>query len=92
MTSPLVELADAYLRNHIPRDQDFWAWQEVHRLVKTDLIQGWSITQMLIQMADSDAALGYVAAGPLEDLVDIYGDARRSISSKMHVTRIHECN
>ncbi len=43
--------------------------------MRADLSQGWAVTQALIENAETDSALGYVAAGPLEDLVDGYGDA-----------------
>lgn len=43
--------------------------------VRTDLPHAWAITKALIEKADTDDALGYVAAGPLEDLLDGYGDA-----------------
>lgn len=76
MSPDLSALADVYLRHHLTnRDEDFWAWEEVQRRVRADLAQGWEITQTLIEKADTDSALGYVAAGPLEDLVDGYGDA-----------------
>ena len=75
MHPELIKLTDVYLRNHAGcRDEDFWAWLEVQRLVKTDLEQAWGIVQLLVERADSDAALGYVAAGPVEDFVDIYGN------------------
>jgi hypothetical protein len=69
-------LAGTYLRHHAQhREEDFWAWQEVDRIVRADLTRGWELTRLLLNKADSDQALGYVAAGPLEDLVDGYGDA-----------------
>jgi len=75
MVFDLNTLVDTYLRQHATkRDEDFWAWQEVDRRVKTgDLDLAWEITLLLLRNAPDDA-LGYVAAGPLEDLVDGYGD------------------
>jgi hypothetical protein len=63
-------MAEAYLRR---RDEDFWAWEEVHRVVETDLKEGWEITLLLLERAASDGDVGYIAAGPLEDLIDLHG-------------------
>jgi hypothetical protein len=69
-------LADTYLRHRaLGREEDFWAWQEVDRIVRADLARGWEITLLLLKKTESDEALAYVAAGPLEDLVDGYGNA-----------------
>lgn len=35
----------------------------------------WDITLLLLRKAETDDALAYVAAGPLEDFLDIYGDS-----------------
>ena len=74
MDFDLNTLADAYLRQHATKSDDgFWAWEEVNRRVRSnDLDTAWEITLLLLQKA-SDDALGYVAAGPLEDVVDGYG-------------------
>jgi hypothetical protein len=70
------EVVDAYLRQHtLKRDEDFWAFNEVDRLVCSDPWVGWRITYMLIKKAPTDEALAYVAAGPLEDLLEIHGMA-----------------
>ncbi len=75
MKTDLETLADVYLRHHDFRnDDDFWAWQEVSNLVRTDSNRGWE-NRLLLLKTVSDNALGYVAAGPLEDLIDDYGDA-----------------
>jgi hypothetical protein len=73
----LNEVADTYLRYHAQHnDADFWAWQEVDRIVREnrELDRAWEITFLLLRKADTDEALGYIAAGPLEDLIDIYAD------------------
>jgi len=67
----LDTLAEAYLRH---RDEDFWSWEEVRRIVETDLNGGWKITLLLLEKAASDDDVGHIAAGPLEDLLDCYGD------------------
>ena len=63
-------LAEAYLRH---REEVFWAWDEVHRMVETDLSEGWKITLLLLERAESDNEVGSIAAGPLEDLIDLHG-------------------
>jgi hypothetical protein len=70
MDRDLNTLADTYLRHHTSRsDEDFWAWQKVDEIVRGgDLDRAWEITLLLLRAAP-DAALGYVAAGPLEDFV-----------------------
>jgi len=83
MDLELSALTDAYLRHHANhRSEDFWAWEEVERRVRADLAQAWAVTQLLVEKAESDTALGYVAAGPLEDFVDGYGDAALDVPSK----------
>jgi len=67
-------LVEAYLRSRAQREEDFWAWQEVRRRIETDLAQGWEVTLALLEKASNDDELDYVAAGPLEDLIDMYGD------------------
>ena len=76
MDPELSALADVYLRHHATgKDEDFWAWENVQERVRTDLSHAWAITKTLIEKADTDRALGYIAAGPLEDFVRGYGDA-----------------
>lgn len=76
MDLDLNTLADTYLRQYTTkRDEDFWAWQEVDRILRSgDLGLAWEITLLLLRKAQTDDVLGYVAAGPLEDIVDGYGD------------------
>jgi hypothetical protein len=68
MDLDLNTLADTYLRQYTTkRDEDFWAWQEVDRIVRScDLGLAWEITLLLLRKAQTDDALGYIAAGPLE--------------------------
>jgi hypothetical protein len=76
MDSALNELTDVYLRHHDSRrEEDFWAWEEVQQRVRADLAQAWAVVQILVEKADAGNQLGYVAAGPIEDLVDGYGDS-----------------
>jgi hypothetical protein len=51
------------------------AWEEVDRRVRSSSEEGWSITKSLLAAAADDAELMYVAAGPLEDLLHLHGEA-----------------
>jgi|SRR5580765_6400685 len=75
MDSDLNTVADSYLRHHATRsDNDFWAWQRVNEILRgSDLDRAWEITVLLLRKAPDDV-LGYIAAGPLEDFIDGYGD------------------
>jgi hypothetical protein len=55
------------------REDDRWAVTEVDDLVRRDPLRGWEITRELVRKAESDEALPYVAAGPLEDLLIHHG-------------------
>lgn len=64
------------MRHHSQnRDVDFWAWEKVQVLVRSGFSQAWQVVQVLVERSDSDGGLAYVAAGPLEDFVDGYGNA-----------------
>lgn len=75
MEIDLNSLADTYLRSRQQRDEDFWAWERVQDTIRSgDLGRAYDITLLLLKKASTDDELSYVAAGPLEDLVDGYGD------------------
>ncbi len=75
MEIDLSRLAETYLRSRSQREEDHWAWEKVHDTVRSgDLGRAYDITLFLLKKATTDDELGYVAAGPLEDLVDGYGD------------------
>ncbi|MCU1310799.1 MAG: hypothetical protein JWO20_1924 [Candidatus Angelobacter sp.] len=68
------QIVDAYFRYHQKHDKaDEWAWEKVDDLVRADPDEGWRITFMLVNKAETDEALAYVAAGPLEDLLKNHG-------------------
>jgi len=70
-------IADGYLRHYKTKsDDDFKAWQKVDEIVLSgDVDRAWEITLLLLRKAsDDDAVLEYIAAGPLEDFIDRYGD------------------
>jgi hypothetical protein len=74
MELDLNALAEAYLRNHRSfEDKDFWAWEEVRRLIEDDPEAAWRVTLLLLDKVESDAEVGYIAAGPLEDFIDFHG-------------------
>lgn len=72
------KLVNTYLLYFVGKqEKDRWAWDEVDDLVRRDPDRGWEITRLLVNKANSDEALGFVAAGPLEDLLKKWpGDYR----------------
>jgi hypothetical protein len=74
MDFDLNTLVDTYLRHHATkREEDFWAFDEISRIIRRgDLDVAWEIMLLLLRKAETDDALGYVAAGPLEDIIDGY--------------------
>jgi hypothetical protein len=70
-------LAGAYLRHHATgADADSWAYDEVNRRVgrRGDAQDGWRVVLALLDVATGQE-VGYVGAGPLEDLVVNWGAA-----------------
>lgn len=68
------ELLEGYLAHaeavaHERKDLHFWAYNEMVHLMRDDPDAAWWITVELVARASDDATLGYVAAGPLEDLL-----------------------
>jgi uncharacterized protein DUF6869 len=71
-------LARTYLRQYETKaKEDFWAYGRVSDLVRNNPRVGWRITRRLVELAPTDAALAYVAAGPLEDVVNWWGNELR---------------
>lgn len=73
MPSDLVAAYFEYWKTE--REDVFWAWNEVTDKVLYDPDQGWTLVLALIRAAPSDAALSYVAAGPLEDFLCKHGES-----------------
>jgi uncharacterized protein DUF6869 len=72
--TPLTELVDAYLRYaREKREEGFWAWDELTKLVLHEPETAWEVVTMLVERANDPAELAYVAAGPLEDLIHRHG-------------------
>lgn len=92
MSGDLNTLADTYLRHHATRSvEDFWARERVDEMIRGgDLDRAWEITLLLLRKAPDDA-LGYIAAGPLEDVVDGYGH-RGLDRVEQAANRICACN
>jgi hypothetical protein len=74
----VVELARGYLKHHRTRAaEDSWAFDEVRERVglgAADPEDAWNVVLALVTMAD-DESLGYIGAGPLEQLVRRFGSA-----------------
>jgi hypothetical protein len=69
-------LADAYLRHFESEDPDlFWAWEEVLEITDSDPERAWELTLSLVAKASNPRTLSYVAAGPMEDLLNNHGSA-----------------
>jgi len=67
-----AELAREYLRHYAagnPQDGDWTAWDEINKRVREAPEEAWPVVLHLVSQAEDDAALAYVAAGPLEDLL-----------------------
>lgn len=63
------ELIAIYFRHHLERSEDdFWAWEIVDDLVRSDPKRAWSLILKMLKGAPTFSALASVAAGPLEDL------------------------
>ena len=68
------DLASTYLRHYILKQQeDSWVVRELNTLVQDDPTEAWEVTRILVNTAPSDGALAYVAAGPLEELLNKHG-------------------
>jgi len=65
-------IAQQYLQHYRSRqstDVLFSVWETVEKLVQENPQQAWCVIQHIINYAENDAEIAYVAAGPLEDLL-----------------------
>jgi len=71
----LDALADTYLRHQKEkRPEDSWAFDRVLEIVRDKPDVALELTLLLLKKAGDDGAvLAYVAAGPLEDLLNLHG-------------------
>jgi hypothetical protein len=64
------EFISAYLRTRQKKsDEDFWAFEQMLELHTTRPKEAVEMAFALIEACESDDQLGYVAAGPVEDLL-----------------------
>jgi hypothetical protein len=72
--SDVNELVTAYHRyGATSADEDFWAWERVGEIVRgADPERAWELAVALVR-ASTDERLGYIGAGPIEDLVYWHG-------------------
>jgi hypothetical protein len=70
----IPSLVAAYIRNAQGNTDEFWAWEEVKDRVYlgSDAEDAWNVVTALVNAAPDDQ-LGYIGAGPLEDLVVCHG-------------------
>jgi len=68
------EIVDAYLKHFATRDDSlFWAVATIDEFARIDLERAWVLTLSLVDKAPDATCLAYVAAGPLEDLLNNFG-------------------
>jgi hypothetical protein len=46
----------------------FWAWERLQEMIENDRLRAWRMVQVMVACAPDRGLLGYVAAGPVEDL------------------------
>jgi hypothetical protein len=66
-------LASENRADRLAADELFWAWEQVDQAAKDG---GPGIVDLLVALSDAapnDAALAYLGAGPVEDLVRLHG-------------------
>ena len=57
------------------RDRYFAAWEQVYSMVHEQPDEAWTLILELIDRASDELTLAYIAAGPLEDLINWHGPA-----------------
>lgn len=76
-------LADAYIGLYTQgagravsfEDPNRWAWEEFERLVNELPCKAWRAVLAVTERTDDVFTLGMLAAGPLEDLLELHGPA-----------------
>lgn len=70
------DVVETYLKFHREQlDSDFWAWEEVDELVRVDPDSSWDLILALLSQTETMEQIAYVAAGPVEDWINHYGDS-----------------
>jgi hypothetical protein len=81
MIDPYKQLVDAFLdfaqqKGGTPRhDELFWVFEEMEELVKHRPEDAWIVIRQIADRNPPPSVLGYLAAGPLEDLLSQHGPA-----------------
>jgi hypothetical protein len=60
-------------QERLDADKWAWAWDEVEGAVMEPSANAFEILMALVESAADDAALAYIGAGPLEDLINLHG-------------------
>ncbi|HEX6083231.1 MAG TPA: hypothetical protein VF266_01820 [Thermoanaerobaculia bacterium] len=66
---PQLDADERLIEGWFAYEEHFWAFSALDDLRDEDPRLAWSITLELIERAEDEDELGYVAAGPLEDLI-----------------------
>jgi hypothetical protein len=53
---------------------NFWAWEEMTEMIRSDPERAWRLTLEMLRTSSDPLYQAYVAAGPLEDLLNHYGE------------------
>ena len=66
-------VVDTLIRHYTSHgDFDFWAWETVMDMIKTEPAEAWPVILDLVEKAPNDKVLGVVAAGEIEDFIMAY--------------------
>jgi uncharacterized protein DUF6869 len=71
----LAELCRVWVRGSSRRkwpNRDWWAYEKATRQIETNPAHGWRVICGLVAAAPSDAVLGNIGAGYVEDFIDMY--------------------
>lgn len=61
------------MQQGIQDDPDFWAVEEIWKLIERDPEGTWTLVLEMLRRADGDYMIASIAAGPLEDFIVRYG-------------------
>lgn len=76
MVPPIThnELVNKYFEHWKTKRSDLtWAWDQVTDTILSRPLDAWPLVLELLRAAPNDAAVSYVAAGPLEDFLSKHG-------------------
>jgi hypothetical protein len=75
MDPETIAAACAAAADRDPWPDQQWAWDKLDRLMRALPERAWPILLRLIELAPSDTAVDVIAAGPLENLLCLHGEA-----------------